>query len=375
MTGHHQPDYRLNVDGQDITSKLGARLIELRLRECRGGEADTLEITLDDADRRMAIPPKGARIALTLGWAGGAMYDKGEFVVDEVDHSGSPDRLTIHARAADMGRSLNLRASNSYHETTLGQIVREVAARGGLPAHIDPELDARPVEHVDQTGESDLNFINRLARQHDAVCSIKKGRLVFLRTDSRTTASGAAISAIEITRQDGDQHRWHSAERSAYGGIRARWHSKRRAQTMSGRVGGGRTKTLKDTYASRADARRAARAELRRVQRGAATFSLTLALARPEIMPQSAVTVSGFKPEIDGEGWLVVSVEHSLGDGGFTTRIEMELQGSAPDGDAPPPADETDPGPGDATGDLATEGEPNEQWSKDGGDDYAPLDD
>lgn len=44
-------------------------------------------------------------------------------------------------------------------------------------------------------------------------------------------------------------------------------------------------------------------------------------------MPQAAVTVEGFKLEIDGEGWLVKSVEHALGDGDFTTQIELERQG------------------------------------------------
>lgn len=52
-----------------------------------------------------------------------------------------------------------------------------------------------------------------------------------------------------------------------------------------------------------------------------------VALGRPHLMPQAAVTVEGFKPEIDGEGWLVKSVEHYLSDGGFTTQIELERQG------------------------------------------------
>jgi len=37
-------------------------------------------------------------------------------------------------------------------------------------------------------------------------------------------------------------------------------------------------------------------------------------------MPQAAVIVEGFKPEIDGEGWLVKSVEHALGMGASPRR-------------------------------------------------------
>ena len=54
-------------------------------------------------------------------------------------------------------------------------------------------------------------------------------------------------------------------------------------------------------------------------------------------MPQALVRVHGFKPEIDGSDWLVKTVEHSLGDGGFTTSLELELQGS---GDAKAGADQ-----------------------------------
>lgn len=86
------------------------------------------------------------------------------------------------------------------------------------------------------------------------------------------------------------------------------------------------------TRSSADAARQAAQSEMQRVDRGAATLSLALALGRPHLMPQAAVTVEGFKPEIDGEGWLVKSVEHALGDGGFTTQIELERQGQ---GDIP----------------------------------------
>ena len=56
-----------------------------------------------------------------------------------------------------------------------------------------------------------------------------------------------------------------------------------------------------------------------------ATLELPLALGMADLRPQTPVTVSGFKPQIDSTGWLVVKSTHSLGDNGFTTRVEMEL--------------------------------------------------
>lgn len=330
---YQQPDYELTINGTNITPRVGKRLIELRLRESRGEEADQLDLTLDDSDGRMAIPPKGATISIRLGWLNEGMVDKGSFVVDEVEHGGSPDRISVRARSADMAKSLRERASHSWNDSTVGTVVRDIAARNSLPARIAPELAERKVQHIDQTNESDLHFLSRLARQHDAVATVKKGQLIFLRTNHRTNASGQPIAPMHIVRASGDQHRWHTADRTSYTGVRAYWHDGKHAR-RKGVVAGsttGSVKTLKDTFASAEAARQAAQSEMQRVDRGAATLSLALALGRPHLMPQAAVTVEGFKPEIDGEGWLVKSVEHALGDGGFTTQIELERQG---DGDA-----------------------------------------
>lgn len=42
------------------------------------------------------------------------------------------------------------------------------------------------------------------------------------------------------------------------------------------------------------------------------------------------MTVSGFKPEIDGTDWLVAKTTHTVdGSGGFVTALELERGGSA----------------------------------------------
>lgn len=321
------PDYLLTVAGQDITPMLGGRLISLTLREDRGEEADTLDITLNDSDGRMAIPNKGAEISLSIGWRGQALVDKGTFIVDEVEHSGAPDQISIRARSAAMGRTIRQRHSRSWHGVTLQQVAREVADDNDLELRIAPELARKPIAHIDQTNESDMHFLTRLARQWDATCAIKKGGITILPISSSKTASGAPLPLAHITRSSGDSHRYHSADRTAYTGVQAEWtdpRSAKRHTVTAGEDAEGETKMLKDLYASRREAQQAAEAELARVQRGEATFSLTLATGQPTLAPQTRMTVSGFKPQIDDTQWLVKSVEHNIGDGGYTTTVEME---------------------------------------------------
>lgn len=324
---HRAPTFSLVVDGRDLSKKVEARLVSLTLTEARGGEADQLDLVIDDSDGRMGLPAKGAELALALGWEGSGMQDKGTFDVDEVEHSGTPDTISIRARSAEMRRELRTRAERSYHGKKLGEIVGDIAKRNGLQVRIDDSLANTPVEHIDQTRESDLHFLTRLAKKHDAVATVKKGRLVFKPIGATTSANGDELNAITITRAAGDQHRYHSADRNAYSGVRAYWHDPNAAEKKSVLVGEqDNEKRLKDTYGSEADAMAAARAERGRIERGKATMELTLAIGRPELMPQTPVVLQGFKDVIDDTPWLVVKLTHTLGDNGLTTRLELETR-------------------------------------------------
>ncbi|MRR50807.1 MAG: hypothetical protein EG825_07800 [Rhodocyclaceae bacterium] len=86
------------------------------------------------------------------------------------------------------------------------------------------------------------------------------------------------------------------------------------------------TKTLRHVYASKESAKRAARAEWRRLQRGMATFGITLARGRADLMPEMPATVSGWKPQIDSTDWIITRVTHSLDDNGYTTGLELEIK-------------------------------------------------
>lgn len=320
------PSYRIKLGDRDITPTVDARLISLTLTECRGDEADQLDLTLDDSDGALEIPSKGVTLSLAFGWAGAPLVDKGTFVVNEAEHSGTPDQVTIRARSADLGKDLRDRKEQSWHRTTLGTILNAIAQRNSLKARVDAKLASQEVAHIDQTNESDLNFVTRLAKRYDAVATVKKGMLLFLPIVGTTTSKGDALPTITITRADGDSHRYHTSDREAYSGVRAYWHDSKSAKRRSVLVGqSGNAKRLKEGHASEADARAAAQAEWRRIQRGAATFELSMALGEPQLGPQTPVRVRGWKPQIDETEWLAIKTCHSIADGGYTTKIEFEV--------------------------------------------------
>nr|WP_178124605.1 phage late control D family protein [Pseudomonas sp. WS 5410] len=320
------PAFRLSVDGLDIAQKISPRLMSLELTDNRGVEADQLTITLSDHDGLLTIPPKGAVLRLWLGWSDTGLVDKGTYTVDETEHSGAPDVLSIRARSADLRKGLKTKRERSWSNTTLGEVLGDIAIGNNLTATIAGALDGLSILQLDQANESDANLISRLGEEFDAVASVKAGCLLCLPAGGGKTASGLDLPHITLTRIDGDQHRYLQADRDSYDGVRAYYYDVNSAKKQEAIAGGGdNLKDLRHTYSDQQSALRAARAEFRRLQRGSATLSYTLAMGRPDLIPELTYTLQGVKAEIDEIIWYGGNVQHSLtADGGYTVSLELE---------------------------------------------------
>lgn len=318
------PAFRITVNGKDISPVLRPRLVNMTLSENGEDESDQLDITLDNSDQQIELPSIGVSITVAIGWKNGIMIEKGSFIVSGFSHSGPADTLTIHARTADLTDSLKEIRERSYHNTTLGAILDQIAKRNSLKSGIAANLRNRKIKHIDQTNESDAAFLRRLGKQFDAVSTIKNNTLLFTLKSQSKTVSGKDIKPVIINRKDGDQHNFSVDKRDDYTGAKAYWHNSKKAKRQSVVAGlTKRCKNLKNTYASKEEAEEAAKAEWLRIQRGEYKFNVTLAIGRPDLIPQSPVIVSGYKKLIDETKWITEKVRHNISDCGFTTKVEM----------------------------------------------------
>ena len=366
--GELTPDFMLMLDSKDITGNISNRLMSLTMTDNRGFEADQLDIELDDTDGQIAMPPRGATLTLWLGWQNSALIKKGTFTVDEIEHRGAPDTLTIRGRSADFRGTLNSRREQSWHDTTLGKIVETIAVRNKLTASVADTLKAIPVPHIDQSQESDAVFLSRLADRNGAAVSVKAGKLLFLKAGSGKTASGKPIPQMTLERGDGDRHQFAIADREAYTGVTAKWlHTKdpkpqkqkvklkrkpkekhlRALQHPKATKAPAKTKSKKEQearegeymageadnvlelttiYATKAQAMRAAQAKWDKLQRGVAEFSISLAIGRADLFPETPIAVKGFKRVIDEQAWIISRVVHNLNGNGYTTGLELEVK-------------------------------------------------
>jgi len=337
MSFYDAPAWRVTLDGRDLTSVIAPRLISMTITECRTEELDQLDIELSDHDGQLAIPSKDAELTVSIGWRAAGMIDKGKFRVDEIEHRGTPDVLTLRARSADLLAAMRVRVERSYHNTTVADIVNQVAGLHGLQARIG-NAGSTHIAHIDQT-ESDLAFLNRLGAKFDQVATVKSGYLLFMPAQDAKSFSGQDLPTITIGRSDGDAHRYLVAGRDSYSGVRAYWHDPKRAKRRSVLAGiSGNAKRLRDTFASEPDALAAAQAEWQRIQRGAATLDLTLARGAPQIGPQMPVQFVGIKAPISEIDWIVKRVTHTMDGQGLHTRLELETR-NAGDADINPDED------------------------------------
>jgi len=342
------PGFSITMGGKVLT-QLDDRIMSLSLTDNRGFDADQLSISIDDSDGMVALPPRGAELAVSFGWLGEPLIYKGLYTVDEVSHEGPADTIGVTARSADFREEFNVKREVSWHDVTVERVVSAIAHRYGLKAQISEMLMDIEIDHADQTQESDMSFLTRMAEMLGAIATVKNGSLLFILPGGGLTADGKALPSASIDRTSGDRHRFRIADRDAYTGVRAYWLDlnfgkkkkgsvkrrksvKPKKEKSSSREGDymegadGNVYVLRKTYQNEEAAKRAAAAKWQQLQRGAAEFSITLARGRAELYPEMHVTVSGFKDEIDNQDWIIARAEHVIDDSGFTTRLELEAK-------------------------------------------------
>jgi len=87
-------------------------------------------------------------------------------------------------------------------------------------------------------------------------------------------------------------------------------------------TGSGKTSyTLRHTYNDEESAIVAAKAKQKKLDKGATTVEVTLAVGNANLFAESPMTLIGFS---DGSQWTATKVEHDFSASGFTTRIEGE---------------------------------------------------
>ena len=329
LTNYPTVIYKIMVNGIDISNHLNTRLMNMTIQDHRGFVADSIDITLDDADGALEIPSVGAEMKVWLGWSDTGLIYKGSYLVTGGSHSGAPDQLRISAESTDLAETFRQKRERSFHNQPIQSIFEKIAFDYALSVKINDQLANIVINHIDQN-ESDANLITRIADENDAIATIKNNTLILLPIGLSQTTSGLDLPSVELVRTDGDSHTFSfGRSNNKIDGVKAYYHDKEKGEKKFVVVGcnDNNPKEIRFIHRDKKTAELAAQAEFNRCKRSEQTFTYSLAKGQPLLLPDQEFTLVCLKPQIDEIIWLGKTVTHDISESsGYTCRIELELK-------------------------------------------------
>jgi len=327
------PDFAIRANGTDITAAIRDRFLSMSVKDEAGVKSDQVTLTLDDRPyrdgRRAALPEIGILLEVRLGYCETGLVTVGTYGVDEVTYEGPPETLSVRAKHADMPGPFRTPVTRSWDDTTLGVIAETIAAENRYEARVDPVLGATPIPHADQTEESPMAFLNRLAGAHDGIVKPYARLLVVAPKGTAKSVSGQPLPDLRLTPGDVTQWRYTHAARKdpgqsgETGGTKAEYWDLDAGEMRQVPTGTEPRQIIRYTQPSAGAATAAAATRKNEGDRAKGQFSATLAGNASMAAEQKLVLVD-FRPGIP-TAWRLESVTHRLDRGGFVTALEAEL--------------------------------------------------
>lgn len=300
-----------------------APLMSVRVTDNEGTKSDSVELEIDNRERHRA-PKPGSMLQVWLGLqgAGGLKY-MGRYKVDGWSKSGGLRKMTVSAKAAELTTDIKAGKSRSYHDTTVGEIVKKVAGKHNLSAQVHPDLAKIKIAHLDQSGESDLAFLTRLAKRVGANFKPADGKAIFTKAGSGQLPGGGAAPVFTITEQGSGDWTATGSERGDYGSAAASWQNVETGEREWENEGEGKPKHRdRKLYKTKVEAQAAAKAQLAALKRGKVSVSLPV-VGRVELFAGAKANLVDFDPDVDGL-YLIKTCTHTLDSEGLKTTLTLE---------------------------------------------------
>ncbi|WP_298727448.1 contractile injection system protein, VgrG/Pvc8 family [uncultured Pseudomonas sp.] len=300
---------------------INARLIDWERVDAAGIESDRLHLTVDMTDLD-GLPTFGGNIGIRVGYKESGLVDRGEYVVTRRTPHLFPPRLLIVATAAPFKvadeTEFKARRSASYGPTTLGAIFRQLAGRHGFSPRVAPELDALEVAHLDQSNETDMAFLTRIARQYDAVAKPVNELYVLARRGQVKSLSGKALAPVTLsvtTNNSPDDASFINATldedaRIKFKGCRTVWWDGESGKECIVETGSAPFEKIRQRHPDEAQAKAAGEGRLRKLEREALKVRID-APGNPAFEAEGLVVLDGSWPSYMTGSWSVDRVTES----------------------------------------------------------------
>lgn len=331
------PAAEIAVNGRPVASLFNQRLISVTVTDKEGVTSDTVSCELDDGQPFGAIPRKGDIITVSLGYLETGVLPFGSFVADDPEVHCFPFKLVVNGKGTDMRKTPKQHGAKHWDNKTVKDIVQEIAGNNGWSAKIDQRVASYKYAWFGQEDESDVHVVERLARRHGALFTVKNGILIFAKKGSGQTAGGAGLTKVIATPDNIVEGtcRTTFAHRNSFAKVKAHVQDRKTATRKDVEAKsdpkGTADFTLAEPYADEDEAKKAAEAKAQDLK--AATIKTSVELfGDPAIRAGAPFQYAGVRPQLDDIEFMIETATHTINKQAYKTAVEAKLGGE--DGDS-----------------------------------------
>lgn len=324
----------LKINGKATGAELSKYLKSLSYREALDGEADTLEITLQDIKGLFMsswFPPRGSVLECNIE----SEFERmplGNFYVDEIENSFPPSECKIKATSIPPGSTVKSAEKwRSWENVTLSKIAGDIATGSGLKLYFETGYDPT-LDRAEQSDESDLQFLHRLCKDNGLALKLNDEQLIIF--DIEEYEKAGTSSTVEKGSARIKRFSARSTLNEIYSDCEVNFDDGNAQIPFLGTsVGtairtalGTTTKVLKVNrrVKSIGEAQRLARKKLKEKNREETKVQLTM-LGDFTLRAGSTIELTDF--DIFNGKYLIQKATHTVGTGGYETSIEVSKVG------------------------------------------------
>ena len=307
------PIFKLLANNQDITTTIKENLVSITIKDEANSQADELTLKVTG---KVARPQYKDELKIYLGYDDAISF-MGLFLVQTTTRENNYG-LTISATGVNFSASLKEKRNITYEKISMKDICTQIAKRNSLKVSCD--MGDIYFMSLAQQNESDLHFLNREARELNAIFNIKNDTLVFKKKIKNSKKSDELPSYtidVNICSHINIKH----SNRTFYKCAKAIWHDTKENKVKQVLAGSGTpVYVFKGNFKNSAEAKIKAEAKLQIANQGIVSGSLSIP---GEIIFAGGVLNIKNSLEDDGE-YQIKSVTHTLNESGWKTNLEFE---------------------------------------------------
>lgn len=330
-------DFILTYNSKNISADVSDYILSITYTDKLSGEADELQVSLEDADLRWTHdwhPELGATLGLQFGYQGETLVNAGAFDLNTIDYSDAATTVNLRGVATGSQAAVRTRKSRAYENVTLAQIAARIAKKHGmtLVGAVEPLV----LDRVTQYAENDLQFLFKLAKQYGYAVKITENnkKMVFWKLSAlHETPSVGAYNREDLANWSASEtindipekvevrHHDSQTKKLVVYGVKAGETQPVGYTETAGKSTGSDTARMHVRHKNASTAK--AHAEAHLAQKNLDRLTLNCAVAgNPKLLAGSAITLNGLGA-LSG-GYFIITATHNISRSGYTTQLELK---------------------------------------------------